>query len=884
MSWLYEFDVFRVARPMKCCCLSNLCLYSLASSIVLVASAVAHAQILPDSSLGGTPSTIRTEIGSGRLLIEGGADRGSSLFHSFQEFNIAPGDNAYFINPVDIELILTRVTGNNPSNLLGTFGVLGEADVFFINPNGIVFGPQSSLDMGGSFVASTAEAIGLGDGGTFSAVAPETPPLLVVNVPTGLQFGGQLAPILYQAQRASRSRGLRTQPGRTIALLGGGLDFQGAFLSALKGRIELASIGSAGQVEVTPNNQSWSFDYSDISTFGDLSAILSFFDVSILPQTLSVNPNLTERGITLQASDISLGRSTLFNSQTQTDLTAGDIVVNARQLTMNDGSSLNARAFATTTNDIRGNAGNITINASESVVVEGGIDFGFFSFPTLISTSSNGETIGFFSGIPNGISFGEGGDININTQQLLVTKGAGITASGLSVGDSGDINILATESIIVDDRISATNPNNPTIILTETRGSGAGGNLRLDTGLLRVSNSAEISASSIGEGPGGDILINADTVEVVGNAEVQAGSAVFNPVSVIGTVTFGEGEAGVININAQRLRLESGGSITLSAFPGSSGNGGELRVNASEEVVIDGVSKEGSASGLFANTLGSGDAGTVFVETDELRIDNQGRISASTVSNVAQSSGGVDLKLDRLFLDNGSQILVETFAQEGSRANITVSDFDVILLRNGSLITAEAINSANGGNIRLVSDDGFVVAPLAEDSDIIARSNLGDGGEIEIVAQSIFGLEERVAIPDNGTNDIDASSRFGQAGTVRLNELATNPNQEAANLPDTTGVPQISQRCNATGVSSFVATGRGGAPPETAMAGLLWETFEDVDAPALSDQIEAVPANVNALTEAQGWAVNAFGQVVLTTDGVDALPYAIASTPLCTYP
>ncbi len=105
----------------------------------------ALSQILPDNTLGGSPSQVLPEtinnLPSDR--ISGGAVRGSNLFHSFQEFNVNSGRGAYFDNPNGITNIFSRVTGNNPSNILGRLGVLGNANLFLINPKGIVFGPEA---------------------------------------------------------------------------------------------------------------------------------------------------------------------------------------------------------------------------------------------------------------------------------------------------------------------------------------------------------------------------------------------------------------------------------------------------------------------------------------------------------------------------------------------------------------------------------------------------------------------------------------------------------------------------------------------------------------------------------------------------------------------
>ena len=122
---------------LSCFFVRKLSVYCLVSILGFVASTPlqpAQAQIQPDDTLGTMPSILRNEAITGQLLIEGGAPRGSTLFHSFSDFNIAAADNAYFVNPDGIDVIVSRVTGNRTSNLLGTLGVLGDADLFFLNP------------------------------------------------------------------------------------------------------------------------------------------------------------------------------------------------------------------------------------------------------------------------------------------------------------------------------------------------------------------------------------------------------------------------------------------------------------------------------------------------------------------------------------------------------------------------------------------------------------------------------------------------------------------------------------------------------------------------------------------------------------------------------
>ena len=148
-------------------------------------------------------------------VIEGGANRGENLFHSFSELNVNDLQRVYFANPQGIQRIFSRVTGNNISNINGVLGVLGNANLFILNPNGIIFGPNASLDVNGSFVATTADRIVFGNQFSFSASNPQNvPPLLTVNVPLGLQYGRNSG---RTTNFANQGVGLQVPTDQTIA-------------------------------------------------------------------------------------------------------------------------------------------------------------------------------------------------------------------------------------------------------------------------------------------------------------------------------------------------------------------------------------------------------------------------------------------------------------------------------------------------------------------------------------------------------------------------------------------------------------------------------------------------------------------------------------------
>ncbi|WP_375501223.1 filamentous hemagglutinin N-terminal domain-containing protein, partial [uncultured Nostoc sp.] len=389
-------------QHLKRSLLSHISLIEINLGLVLLFSFAAcpvKAQITPDATLGNQNSVVVPDNLNGSPIdrINGGAIQGSNLFHSFQEFNINNGAKAYFTNPGGISNILTRVTGNNASNILGTLGVLGKANLFLINPNGIVFGPNARLDLGGSFVASSADSLVFDNGLKFSATNPQAPPLLTVNIPVALQLRQNPQSIVNQSSAV-----LGLQPGNTLALIGGNVVLDGGSLQTPGGRIELGGLTGAGTV---------GFNIQESQGIPTVAS-LSF-------------PNNVER------ADVSLSKEAVVNVAAGG---SGSIAINGRNVNIQGGGRLLA-GIGKGLGSPGTQAGNIEINASDRVVFSG--------------VSFNNNISGAFNQVETG-GQGNSGDINIKAGSFEVSDGGQLNGSTLGKGNSGTIRVTASERAIID--------------------------------------------------------------------------------------------------------------------------------------------------------------------------------------------------------------------------------------------------------------------------------------------------------------------------------------------------------------------------------------------------------------------------------------------------
>ncbi|MGA7937278.1 MAG: S-layer family protein [Kovacikia sp.] len=935
----------------------------------------------------GTLSTTVSQVGSD-FTITNGNQVGNNLFHSFSQFSVPTGGSAFFNNAVTIQNIFARVTGGSLSNINGLIQANGTANLFLLNPAGILFGPNASLNMGGSFVASTANSLRFSDGSEFSAVNPAASPLLTVSIPIGLQFGSNPASITNQSQASlggatnvfGLPAGLTLLSNRTLALVGGAINLTNGNITIPGGRIELGSVGSNSFVGLASIPDGYTLQYNQVQNRQDMQLQDSILDVTgpgggnirlwgrninlsgsgVFAITAGANPG---GSIDVQAEQLILDASAI-QAVTVTGAQGGDVNLTVNRLGLSNGSVVSAEtetggaggnltiqanaiqlvesAIGTETRG-NGNAGNVTINTGSLLASNSGIAANTFgrgqggalrltavgrvelldqSDLTAQASDLNPATGQLTANV------GNAGNMEIRADQLVVREGSQIATSTFgNAGKAGDIGIVAN-TIDLQGRLPLRSSG--IFSQVETGAVSQGGNLTLTTQTLNLQDGAQIGTSTRAAGAAGNIVVQAsnqlgvqgspDTgifAQVEPNATGRGGDIrIDTPQFVLngGTIsatTAGTGQGGNVQINTVALQARNGGQVqsaTLGFAPG-----GTLTIQASASVDLLGTDPLGQfPTGFLTSTRGNAPAGNLNLTTSQLRIQDGARISASSQGTgpggnltirVAQveltgtaangearsglfveatgsgRAGNIDLISQSLLLNQRGTISASTASDDGGNIHLQVAD--LVLMRHGSLISATAgtaSGNGNGGNIRI--DTTFLVAAPNENSDIVANAFRGRGGNIQITAQSVIGIKPQDRLTP--FSDITASSEFGLNGTVVLNTPNTDPSRGLSELPASIvdSSKLIVQGCgvqNASTYSRFVVTGRGGLPADPAALPTESDTLSDLGTPLtpIADRPSNLPTTALAdpksagldapppLIEAQGWIVDAKGQIIL---------------------
>ena len=707
----------------------KLAILTLGVASILLDSNV-QAQIVPDTTLGRENSLVTPNVtikGLPSERIDGGAVRGTNLFHSFKEFNIDAGRGAYFTNPIGVERILSRVTGGNLSNIRGTLGVLGNAKLFLVNPSGIIFGPAASLDVSGSFLASTASSLNFADGAKFSSQHSQQTPLLTITAPIGLSFGSNPGNILVQGNGGGTrltstlidtTFGLRVPPERGLALLGGNVFIEGGTVKSPGGRIELGSVIGPGTVGIiSPDTEDFSFDYTNVAALGEIR-------------------------LTRQAAVDASG------------LGGGNIQVQARRLLLAEGSQIEASTLG------EKSGGTLTINTSDAVELTGTSIAGRFITPSGISAFVYPRATG------------AGDNLNINTRRLIVKEGGTISTATLGIGAGGTLSIKADDLVEVTGTLIAAGQRGGGIATSVApRAVGSAGDLNIETRRLVIRNGGLVSTTSLGLGAPGDLFIKArEFVVLTGGADEETPSS-------LSARSRGAADGGNITVKTQQLSVVDGAQVsTSSSGTGSAGN-----------ITLTTRSLQLSSGFIEAETQ-SGNGGDINLQVENLLLlRHNSHISTDTGTAQAGGNGGnININTEALTALENSDITAN--AQGGTGGRVIINAQGLFLSPDSDITATSEAGSQFGGVVQINTQDidpsralADLPTELVNVTELIAQSCPGTRGNVGTGA-SEFIATGRGGLPPSQPGEplraevlINDENRLEVGGENRSSEVAIPP-------------------------------------------------------------------------------------------------------------
>jgi filamentous hemagglutinin family protein len=827
-------------------CLKELLFIGVVAYCGLIAGTT-KAQVIPDRTLGSENSVVVPNLdikGIDSDRIEGGAIRGSNLFHSFQEFNINEGRGVYFANPAAIVNIFTRITGLKPSAISGTLGVLGNANLFLLNPNGIIFGPNARLDLKGSFLATTAKSFKFPDGSEFGTRNPGAPPLLTVQVrqPIGLRFEGQEGIITNAAD-------LTVAPQQTLSLSGSRVTMTGK-ITAPGGSVELLGTESVALLENARIDVSAADGGGTVSIGRDLGGTVPNTKRTYIGSNVRIDADALVNGnggkVVIWADEVTgfYGRISargglelghggmvevsgkehlIFRGNVNTSAVnglPGTLLLDPTDIIIADGSGDGTEDDTALTtiyeSELERLSGdtNIILQATNNITLQNlsddRLDLAAGGGAIAFSADADGDGIGAF--------------VMDDIADTIFTNGRNITISGanLAIGninttapavDSGTIDLTATGNINIQGTVDSS------------VNQGEGGAINITASSVLLTDGSRINASLRGVGNAGAIAITAmDTITLEGENSRGTGSAIVSQV-----LPEAEGTSGGITIKTGSLSLKNGAFLSASTF--GLGNAGAIAITATEDIILSGESSQAIPSAIVSRVIGdaAGNSGEIIIQTTSLTLQNGALIDASTfaqgdagaititardaftitgedsqgfvtaifsrVEETAEgNSGGINIKTSSLTIQDGAVINASTFGKGDAGAIIITATGDITLKGKDSIglgsqifsqVTETAEGDSEGVNIQtssLTLEDGGTISGTTKGK--------GNSGAISIIATGDITLKGR-----------DNPQELGSEILSRVTETAEG-NSEGINIQTSSLTLEDGARINASTLGS----------------------------------------------------------------------------------
>ncbi|ESA34058.1 filamentous hemagglutinin family outer membrane protein [Leptolyngbya sp. Heron Island J] len=735
-------------------------------SISLSLPPVAFALPVPDATLG----TQNIPLGPTVVQINGGTTVGQNLFHSFASFDIDTGEAVFFASPADINHIFSRVTGDGPSTIDGLLGTIGsDADLFLMNPNGVMFGPNASLNVQGSFIVTTADIIGFGETGRFSAGAPVTDQLLAID-PSVFLFSGPTPPAAITSQSrintgvdasgAITVLGLRVPENSGLVFLGGDIALEGGGVNAPSGlyapggRIELGAIADNGAVEFNAASGTLtlpeSLERADI-TLSNHASIRTFAeaggDISVYTDDLELSDfSVISTGIVAPIGTIggqagkllidSTGTVTVDQSTISSVVAGvgegGDVTIRAENINLLNGGSTGTAGIGT------GSAGNVTLEATNNIVFSGqnpvngspsGLLASVVSLPGITSQGDGGNILlransidlqdrafigSIVTSVPGSpITTGDSGDIVIITNDLSMQDGSQIRSSSGGSGNAGDIVVTANNNVIVTGAAADENIQSGLFSTVEFGAQGSGGDITVNARRLDVLGGAVINASTSGIGDTGNVTIDIqDSLLIDGATPINQ-----RPSLIGGEVSMGAtGNGNLVRISAETLAVRNGGGVSAGTF--GNGSAGDIEIDVRDIIVLEGTNADETWQSNVSSAVGQGAQGTggdITINANSLNILEGAVVNASTFGTGDTGSIVVNIQ-DSILIDGTTPINQfpggiggEVVVGATGNGNLVRVSAKTLAVRNGGLVSAGTFGNGSAGDIEIDVRDTIVL-------------------------------------------------------------------------------------------------------------------------------------------------------------------------------
>jgi len=674
---------------------------------------------------------------------------GASLFQSLRDIDVPAGDAARFAvsEPgVSVDYVFARITSGQETQFGGDLRSDLAADIYLLNPYGLMFGAGSQIDVKGTFYVSTADEVRFDDGSTFETRADGSVPAIAVGAPASFGFLLDDAPparILFDSDRGLLPHD-PTEPeqiGRSLTAVAGRIEIEdeespgaSAAIESYGGQIKLVAAPAGSEVSVDVENV-------DVSTLASDAAVVR----------MARNSSVTVSGSGPSGPARIVIRAGRFET-VQPSVTATSAALRSRNTgaTTQDAPAIDVEV-----------AGAISLDHAVIESVNGGTPGGDIrlvgdTIELLGATDVDARIGAVFKDAP-------GSDIHVEATTLDVKEGSKIQTrdddNGITWGKVGDITVLA-------DRVNVSGAGSA--ISTRSRGTGDGATIRVAASDVTLDHAAQITANRLKSvlpvapnipDDAGAIQILADHLSVLDRSEIVSETST----NIAGASI----QIGSETNEVADLTITDGAIGTRTTAAGTGGNVDVYAESIALDRTLDSADANPQISALTTrNALGgggNGPGGNLTIHAGSIQLENGSQLRATTQGDASARGGNLTLVVDGVLSADGSftptpsladpdpaSIPSGVFAKserspsapgiapagQGGHVSITAQ---AVELTAGAEISAAADGVGAAGNLDLVADRVLVQGDPATDatSSISVRGTTGPGGDLRIATDQL---------------------------------------------------------------------------------------------------------------------------------------------------